>query len=51
MYLKTVILIFLIQVDEAKKYGPVHSIDDLVHEVSKAVSESPIAMTIRIYLL
>ena len=45
MFLKTAILIFVIQLDAVKTYGPVRSIDDLVREVSTAVSESLIAMS------
>ena len=45
MFFKTAILIFVIQLDAVKTYGPVRSIDDLVREVSTAVSESLIAMS------
>ena len=45
MFLKTAILIFVIQLDAVKTFGPVHSIDDLVREVSTAVSESLIAIS------
>ena len=55
MFLKTAILIFVIQLDAVKTFGPVHSIDDLVREVSTAVSENLAArhgpsMTVRISL-
>ena len=42
MFLKTAILIFVIQLDAVKTYGPVRSIDDLVREVSTAVSKSQV---------
>ena len=45
MFFKTAILIFVTQLDAVKTYGPVRSIDDLVREVSTAVSESLIAMS------
>ena len=51
MYLKIAIMIFVIQLNAVKTYGPVRSIDDLVREVSKAVSESLIAMSVRISLV
>ena len=38
--MKIAIMIFVIQLNAVKTYGPVRSIDDLVREVSKAVSES-----------
>ena len=40
MFLKTAILIFVIQLNAVKTFEPVHSIDDLVREVSTAVSEN-----------
>jgi len=43
MFLKTAILIFVIQLDAVKTFRPVHSIDDLVREVSTAVSEKLMA--------
>ena len=45
MFLKTAILIFVIQLNAVKTFEPVHSIDDLVREVSTAVSEIRIAMS------
>ena len=51
MYLKIAIMIFVIQLNAVKTYGPVRSIDDLVREVSKAVSESLIAMSVRFFLV
>ena len=44
-------MIFVIQLNAVKTYGPVRSIDDLVREVSKAVSESLIAMSVRFSLV
>ena len=38
--MKTAILMFVIQVDAVKTFGPVRSIDDLVRAVSTAVSEN-----------
>ena len=51
MYLKIAIMIFVIRLNAVKTYGPVRSIDDLVREVSKAVSESLIALSVRIFLI